>query len=151
MTKAKWIEVLIGTISHMTGINLNLDSQQLANLAEQDQLNLLKDKMAEANMVPANAPIGQIKGLLDVFIANAQLHYVAGGQQHPVAITLYRAKEFNPHYDYSVYDDENCDKASSTLGWSRYAIQSNVQLVEGDHITMLSPDYADKLASQLMR
>jgi thioesterase domain-containing protein len=113
-------------------------------------LELLKQKMAQANMVPANAPITQIKGLLDVFVANAQLHYETSEQQYPVNISLFRAQQINPHYNYGRYDDTNSDLSSSSLGWREYTKSSvNIRVVGGDHITMLSPEYADSLASHI--
>ncbi len=152
LSNSEWIGVLVNTIAHMTGRNINIGAEQLVALSDDEQLQLLKQKLAEANMVPANTPNTQIKGLLEVFKANAQLHYPQPAQRHPVSIALLRAKDMNPHYDYTVYDDENTCISKSTLGWRHYA-QGDVKvaLVAGDHITMLAPENANSLATQLQK
>ena len=143
LSNSQWIGVLANTIAHMTGKNINISDEQLKELDDVDQLQLLKEKMAEANMVPENTPNSQIKGLLEVFKANAQLHYPPREQYYPVSIALLRAKEINPHYDYSCYDDDNSSIEKSTLGWHQYAQNDvKIELVSGDHITMLSPENA---------
>lgn len=149
---AEWIGVLLNSIEHMTGKRISIAVEQLQAGNAENQLQLLRQKLAEANMVPANTPLSQIKGLLEVFKANAQLHFPAKEKTWHVPITLLRASETNPHYDYTCYDDANTGSAQSTLGWQQYAQGAvNVALVEGDHITMLAPEQAASLASQLQK
>lgn len=152
LNNREWIGVLLNTIAQMTDRHISIDPEQLTNADEVHQLQLLKQKLAEANMVPTNTPTSQIKGLLEVFKANAQLHYPNPAQHYPVPITLLRAQDLNPHYDYTHYDDANTCISQSTLGWKKYA-QGNVNLalVPGDHITMLSPDNAATLATHLQK
>jgi len=150
LSNAEWISILIGTIAHMTGKALSIDTVQLAASNDEEQLLLLKQKLAEANMAPANTPTSQIKGQLDVFKANAQLHYAKAARTYPVKISLLRAQDINPHYDYRAQDDVNTDITTSTLGWRDYAEGDvSVALVSGDHITMLSPENSATLATHI--
>lgn len=152
LSNVEWIGVLLNSIEHMTGKRISIATEQLHANGEEHQLQLLRQKLAEANMVPANTPISQIKGLLEVFKANAQLHFPAKETTWPVPLTLLRAGEANPHYDYTIYDDANTSIAQSTLGWQEYAQGDvGVALVAGDHITMLAPEQASSLANQLQK
>ncbi len=150
LTDAEWIGVLVQTIAQMTGQPLALDPTTLTEADEQAQLAALRQLLAQASMLPPGTPLSQIKGLLDVFKANAQLHYPARTHSQPVKISLLRAAGVNPHYDYSGYDDANTSMAKSSLGWRDHALgQVQVALVGGDHITMLAPEQASGLAHQL--
>lgn len=152
LDNAGWISVLLNSIEHMTGKRISIIAEQLQARDAENQLQLLRQKLAEANMVPANAPLSQIKGLLEVFKANAQLHFPAASQTWPVPISLLRACDINLHYDYSMYDDAHSSMAQSTLGWQRYAQgEVGVALVAGDHITMLAPEQAPSLAGELQK
>lgn len=144
--------MLVGTVAHMTGQALALDPAELEALESDMRLARLRALLAGAGMVPENTPLAQVRGLLQVFMANAQLHHEAREGDAPVPITLFRAREINPHYDYSPCDDPQTDLATSTLGWSRYASGPvRVELVDGDHITMLAPRQAGGLAAALAR
>lgn len=150
LTDTEWIGVLVQTIAQMTGMPLTLDPADLAQGDEQVQLAALRQLLAQASMLPPATPLSQIKGLLEVFKANAQLHYPARAHSQPVNISLLRAAEVNPHYDYSGYDDTNTSMAKSSLGWRNHALgEVQVALVGGDHITMLAPEQAAGLARQL--
>lgn len=150
LSNAEWIGILISTIAHMTGKLLSIDTEQLTNSNEEEQLVLLKQKLALANVAPINTPTSQIKGQLEVFKANAQLHYVKTEHHYPVKISLLRAQDINAHYDYRAQDDIDTDLATSTLGWRDYADGDvNVSLVAGDHITMLSAENAESLATHI--
>lgn len=152
LSEAQWISVLVGTVAHMTGQALALDPAELEALESDMRLARLRALLAGAGMVPENTPLAQVRGLLQVFMANAQLHHEAREGDAPVPITLFRAREINPHYDYSPCDDPQTDLATSTLGWSRYASGPvRVELVDGDHITMLAPRQAGGLAAALAR
>ncbi|WP_426211487.1 non-ribosomal peptide synthetase [Massilia sp. TWP1-3-3] len=147
LSDAGWIGVLVGTIAHMTGKAIAIDEAALAQADNEGQLLLLKAALEQVEMVPPEAPVGQIRGLLEVFKINAKIRYRASGTPLPVRVALLRARAPNPHYDYSAFDDAGADLASSSLGWQRYALGPvAVSVVEGDHITMLSNEHAMSLS-----
>ncbi|GGO83339.1 hypothetical protein GCM10011348_26870 [Marinobacterium nitratireducens] len=149
---AQWIAILVGSIAHMTGQNLSLDAGDLESLSHDRQLGELRSLLADAGVVPDNTPLAQIRGLLQVFTANAQLHHDENGNIHKIPVSLFRARDINPHYDYRNHDDHGCDMAQSSLGWQRYASRPvEVQLVDGDHITMLAPEQSSALAEAIAR
>jgi thioesterase domain-containing protein len=151
LSQAQWITILVSVIAHMTGQPLSLDAQALESATKEERLIHLRDCLAEAGVVPANTPLAPIGGLLDVFIANSQLSYDDKGNSHPMPITLYRACEIDPHYDYRKYDDAGVEMSNSTLGWGRYANgEVGVHLVDGDHITMLAAANANGLATAIL-
>jgi amino acid adenylation domain-containing protein len=150
LSDAAWIGVLVGTIAHMTGKAIAIDGAALERADKDGQLQLLKAALEQADVVPADAPPGQIRGLLEVFKINAGVRYRPHDVPLPVRIALLRAREANPHYDYSAFDDAGRDPASSTLGWQRYALGPvAVSPVEGDHITMLSREHAASLSDHV--
>ncbi|NHN38212.1 amino acid adenylation domain-containing protein [Pseudomaricurvus alcaniphilus] len=151
-SRAQWIGILVGSIAQMTGQELALDPVALEPLGADEQLEVLRGVLSRAGVVANNTPLAQIRGLLQVFIGNAQLHYQEQGNIHKIPVTLYRARDFNPHYDYRHHDDPGLDLAQSSLGWQGYASGPvQVQLVAGDHITMLAPAQAEGLAAALAR
>jgi len=150
LSTAQWIAILVGTVAHMTGQNLSIDSAVLEPLGPDEQLEQLRLLIARAGLVPDNTPLRQIRGLLYVFMSNAQLHHDGAATTHPVPISVLRAREINLHYDYRNLDDEGCEMAGSSLGWQHYGSGPvQVQLVDGDHITMLAAHKASGLAATI--
>ncbi len=148
VSDAQWISVLVDNIAHMTGLQLSLDSGQLETLDHTQQLERLRAQLSCANVVPDNMPLQQIQALLQVFKANAQLHFEGTAHGHPIPVSLFRARDLSPHFDYRPHDDPGSDLTTSSLGWRQYATGPvQVQLVEGDHITMLASEHAQSLAA----
>ena len=143
----QWICILINTIEQMLNRELLIDTEHLRCSSNEQQLRILKQKLAEANIVPENAPVTQIKGLLEVFKSNASLHYTPPSKLYPLNIVLLRAEEINEHYDYSCHDDNDCI-SNSTLGWGRYG-DVETCMVDGNHITMLSANHSNQLAERI--
>lgn len=147
MRDAEWIVVLVNTIAHMTGKAIHIDGEALETADQETRLLLLKAALEQADVVPAEAPPNQIRGLLEVFKINAKIRYPEPSTAWPVKINLLRAREANPHYDYGAFDDTGKELSESTLGWRRYAPGAvDVSVVDGDHITMLSNENAASLA-----
>jgi len=64
----------------------------------------------------SGADVSNVRGLLNVFIANSQARYTPKSVL-PVPITLFRAGDYDPDYDFSVADDPGATLETSTMGW----------------------------------
>lgn len=150
LTHEQWISVFISTIEQMLDKTLTIEQKLLEQSDREQQLNLVKQKLAQVGVVPENTPTSQINGLLEVFKSNASLFYPPDSVHQKVPVALLRAQTQNAHYDYSCHDDEKSTLTTSSLGWNTYG-SAETHLVDGDHITMLAPQHAEQLASVITK
>ena len=146
-----WIARLAAVIDESAGVDLGIDEAALTALDADAQLQLLNERMQVVGAMPPDADVAKVRGLLKVFVANSQARY-APREVRPVPIALFRAGEFHSDYDFSAVDDPGSTIETSTLGWKAYASGDvHVEVVPGNHITMLSAENAPRLAERMVR
>ena len=144
-----WIAKLAAIINESAGVDLGIDASTLSALDAEAQLQCLNERMQAVGAMPPGADVAKVRGLLNVFVANSQARY-APRNVLPVPIALFRAGEFHSDYDFSIADDTGSTIETSTMGWNAYASGDiNVEVVPGNHITMLSVTNAPQLAERV--
>ncbi|HZA25858.1 MAG TPA: alpha/beta fold hydrolase, partial [Dehalococcoidia bacterium] len=104
-------------LGHLFGKNLEVSDDALRLLDPDEQLNYLKECLQMAEVWPPEIGTKQVRGLVQVFKANHQIHYVPQ-EVFPTRITLFRSSEVNPE------DDIGNDQISevlrdAALGWGQ--------------------------------
>ena len=148
---ASWIARLGAVIEESSRVVLGLREEELRGLDADAQLEALNARLQSIGAMPPGADVASVRGLLDVFVANSRARYTPTGV-HPVPIAVLRAGEHHPDYDFTVADDPGTTPATSTMGWRAYAAGPvDVEVVPGNHITMLSAEHAPHLARAIAR
>lgn len=146
---ATWVFQLGRLLEQVSGKDLALSYEDLRTRDPEAQLIYLRDRMQRTDFLPVGAGVDPVRGFVSVFKANSTARYQPRDIQ-PVPIALFRAAEFHPDYDYSSAEDPGHTLATSTLGWRAYASGSvDVEIVPGNHITMMSEPNVRVLAKRL--
>ena len=105
--------------------------------------------MVCADLLPADAPLRQLRGLVNVFKANSQARYTLDVVL-PVPMVLFRASERHPMFDYSQAEDPGVPPDQSTLGWKAFVREPvTVHAVPGNHLTMMNAPHVTILGRHL--
>ena len=148
--EAQWLSYLMGVLEESTGITAPFNKSDLLALPMAEQLQQCKTYMEGAGLLPPSHHLQPVQGLLNVFKNHSQMHY-RPRQHPPLPITLIRASEYHPSYDYSAADDAD-DIAQSSLGWRRVADASFYTVcVPGNHISMLMQANSATLAAAIQQ
>ncbi|MEQ9548564.1 MAG: amino acid adenylation domain-containing protein [Coleofasciculus sp. G3-WIS-01] len=125
--------------------DLNLPSS-LDSLSLNEQINLLRLTLKKVGQVFSET---ELRRLFRVYKANMQAmtQYVPS-QVYPNPITLLRGSEVHPDDDF--LPDEVMTQQDPTWGWSQLCAQSlDVQIVPGNHFTMMMEPQVQSLAQRL--
>src|SRR5258707_10645887 len=145
---AFWIAKLGAAMGESAGIDLGIDHARLGALDGRARLDEFGEGMQRAGLLPPDAGLGPVRGLLGVFVANSKARY-AQQDVREVPIALCRAGEFHREYDYSPADDPGHSPARSTLGGRDLAHNElPVHVVGGNHTTMMSEPHVRELAEK---
>jgi thioesterase domain-containing protein len=148
---AGWIVKLAALIEQSSGVGLDIREEALRGLEDDAQLQVLNARMQAIGAMPPGADVSNVRGLLNVFVANSRARYTPKSVL-PVPIALFRAGDHHPDYDFSVADDPGATLETSTMGWQSFASGAvDVEVVPGNHITMLSAENAPVLAEAIAR
>ncbi len=148
---AAWIAKFAAIVDESSGVELGITEADLAPLDFDAQLQCLNERMQAVGAMPPEADVASVRGLLKVFIANSKARYTPRDVL-PVPIALYRAGDFHPDYDFAPADDPGMSIEKSTMGWKAYASgQLDVEVVPGNHITLLSTANAPFLAQRIAK
>lgn len=146
---ATWIAKFAAIVDESSGVELGITEADLVELDFDAQLRRLNERMQAVGAMPPDVDVSSVRGLLKVFIANSKARYNPRDVL-PVPIALYRAGDFHPDYDFAIADDPGVSINESTLGWKDYAYgQVEVEVVPGNHITLLSTVNAPFLAQRI--
>jgi thioesterase domain-containing protein/acyl carrier protein len=139
----------IATIwGRLFGKNLEVSYDALRLLDLDEQLNYLKECLQMAEVWPPEIGTKQVRGLVQVFKANHQIHYVPQ-EVFPTRITLFRSSEVNPE---EVIGDDQFSEIlrDAAWGWGQFSEEPvEVHVVPGDHITMMTEPHVQVLAERL--
>jgi thioesterase domain-containing protein len=128
--------------------DLEVSKQTLASLTAVEQLHYLKERLIQVNLLPPDAGITSVRGLVQVFLANNQAHrvYVPSGVL-PTKIALFRAQEGDiKKSDISELTQMLKEPA---LGWNEFSATVSIHVVPGNHMTMMAHPHVQVLAAQL--
>ena len=143
---ADWLAAVAGVLAASAETALVLDAAEIR--AAGDGLSLAAERLAGAGLLPAAAARDLLGGFVSVFKANSRARFQAD-QAIAAPISLIRAGEAHPDYDYSAAEDD-ADGASSSLGWRALSqARGAVHQVAGNHLTMLSPKNSGAVARRL--
>jgi thioesterase domain-containing protein len=122
-------------IEQLLGKNLSVSYEDLQPLAPDEQLNYFLERLKTVNFFPPEAKLAQLRGLVQVFKANHQTHYVQQ-EVYPNQITVFPASE------------QFCDDPA--MGWDKVSSEPvQTYSVPGDHITMMTEPHVRVLAEKL--
>jgi thioesterase domain-containing protein/acyl carrier protein len=123
------------TIEQLVGKKLSVSYEDLQPLAPDEQLNYIMERLKTVNFFPPEAKLSQLRGLVQVFKANHQTHYVPH-EVYPNQITVFPASE------------QFCDDPA--MGWDQVSSEPvETYSVPGDHITMVTEPHVQVLAEKL--
>jgi amino acid adenylation domain-containing protein len=132
---ARYLTELAMTIEQLVGKKLSVSYEDLQPLAPNKQLNYFLERLKTANVFPPEAKLSQLRGLVQVFKANQQTHYVQQ-EVYPNQITVFPASE-------QFWDDP-------AMGWDQVSSEPvETYSVPGDHNTMVTEPHVRVLAEKL--
>ena len=129
---------------------MEVSKQTLASLTPVEQLHYLKEQLIRVNLLPQEAGIKSVRGLVQVYKANYQAHRIYLPQQVLTSrIALFRASEVNLLED-AVEDEERVKMLKEpALGWNKFSTTRSIHVVPGNHMTMMHSPHVQVLAAQL--
>ncbi|MEO1004241.1 MAG: amino acid adenylation domain-containing protein [Cyanobacteria bacterium J06638_38] len=146
---AQWLTRIAGIIGHYVGKDLGVSGEALRLLETEQQLSYIGERLKMVDLLPPEAGIKQVRGLVRVFQANYQASAQYQPRQiYPTPVTFFRAKEV-------YFDDTATDKLSQirqqpSWGWEQFStVPVETHVVPGDHITMLAQPHVALLAEKL--
>jgi thioesterase domain-containing protein len=134
-------QALLGFFALDLGLSreqFNLAFSRAIHLSAEEQLTFVLEQALVAQMIPASLGLTHLRRQYEVFRVNhiALRGYVL--QPFPGRVTLLKAVERATRAS-----------QSSSLGWDRLAAEVDVQLVPGNHYTMMREPYVKVLAGRL--
>ncbi|HEX2243057.1 MAG TPA: alpha/beta fold hydrolase, partial [Gammaproteobacteria bacterium] len=147
-----WLIANIARIlERLSGKNLEVSYDALHLLDFDEQLNYLRDRLQMAAVLPPQAQAGtkQVRGFVQVFKANSQVHY-APREILPTPITLFLAGEDEPEHVIGNAPPSEIPRREGAWGWDQFSGESvEIHTVSGNHITMMTEPYVQDLARRL--
>ncbi|NEP29203.1 thioesterase domain-containing protein, partial [Moorena sp. SIO3I6] len=142
---ARWICHMAGVLEELFGENLQLSDDTLDSLTPEKQINYLKQQLEIVGVLPPQADIKLVRGLLQVYQTQCQIDYVPHNTSG-TSITLFRAQE--------VSEQENADHLSydPAWGWNQFSdSEVEIHTVPGSHISMMSEPHVKVLGEKLQK
>ena len=143
---ARWICSIAGIVEELVGENLQLSHETLASLTPDQQINYFKQQLEIVGVLPPQADIKLVRGLLQVYRTQCQIDYVPHNT-YGTSITLFRAQEGNS-------EQENSDHLSydPAWGWNQFSdSEVEIHTVPGTHISMMTEPHVKILAEKLQK
>jgi surfactin family lipopeptide synthetase A len=134
---ASYLVGLAKNIERFSGYNVSISHSDLEQLSSTEQLNYVLERLKMVNILPAEAKLKQLRGLLQVFKANDQTKYLPQSI-YPHQITVFRALD---NHDFGN---------SPTMGWEKLSsVPVETYSVPGDHISMMTEPHVQAAAEKL--
>ncbi len=144
--EAKCLSNLVLLIERRLGKPVKVSYETLQSLESERPLNELMELFKKASLLPPDADITQILGLINIHQANCRMDYIPKDIK-PTRIVFFQASEFIGEL-IGGYDE--LVEAEPTWGWHQYAEGSvDIQVVPGDHFTMMNQPNVLVLADKL--
>ncbi|SFA56837.1 amino acid adenylation domain-containing protein [Paracoccus halophilus] len=133
---ADWLAKIAEVLAESAEMDLRIAADQIRQSA--DPLTFTAGKIASAGLLPIDAARDHLKGFINVFQANSRARY-RPANSIAADVTLLRAAQAHPDYDYSASEVFRDPAAKSSLGWNGLSSgHCQVHFVPGTHLTMLS-------------
>ena len=148
LDETAWIVRIAAGIEEVTGKQLGITYEALAECDPDGQLSLFMQALQQVGFLPPEASVKHVRGLVEVSKANFRaLMQFLPRDTRPTPIALLRAAV--EHGDYR-YSHVGTPLEHDTLGWDRYACGPVViDVVPGNHLTMLVEPQVQTLAQRL--
>ncbi len=146
LDETKWCLQTVTMLNGLFNMNIQLSNDDIKDLSTASQMMLLKNKLEEAQLLPANSDISLLKGLLNVQKANSMMNYYPK-QTYAGTITLMRAK--NEIIENTDFAFSKQFKNDTTLGWKKFSTMVDVVYIEGDHLSMMREPNVSFLAEEM--
>jgi thioesterase domain-containing protein/acyl carrier protein len=129
------------------GKPLGISVEVLQSLKADERLDYLHEHLAAAQVLPADGDRAQLRGLVEVFMTNRQIHYLPPEDILRTRIALLRASELPEE---PIDEEQRARMREPTWGWGPFAVGPvAVHWVPGDHITMMTKPHIQVLAERL--
>lgn len=133
---ADWLAKIAEVLAESAEIDLRIPVDQIRQSA--DPTTFTAEKIAAVGLLPTDAARDHLKGFMNVFQANSRARY-RPASTIAADVTLLRAAQAHPDYDYSANEIFRDPASKSSLGWNGLSSgHCQVHLVPGTHLTMLS-------------
>ena len=144
---AKWICNIALIVEELFGENLKISHQALASLTPEEQINYFKEQLEMVGVLPPQADIKLVRGLLQVYRTQAQIDYLPDNAS-ATPITLFCALE-----------EKNSQQENSSdlflepaWGWNQFCDgEVEIHTVPGSHLSMMSEPHVKVLAEKLQK
>ena len=143
---AVWIETVGRMFERLFGQELHLRAADLAGLDDAGQLDALRRRLAERDLLPPEVDAAQFDGFVRTYRADQQSVY-SPAEPYPGTLTFFRAEVL--HEDSRPVPELAWTLADPTRAWDRFAARVEVREVPGDHLSMLTPPHVSTLAARL--
>lgn len=145
----QWLAVVGDMLAHMFGKPVDLQLESFAPLDWSAKLDRFAEVMIASGVMPAGADRAEIRGFVNVYRAQALMKYRPAHGYPPVNLVLLRAAEALADYVDGIPASMQSD---DTWGWREYALERTVvEIVPGDHLTMMTRPHCAALAAALHR
>ncbi|MBE8986271.1 amino acid adenylation domain-containing protein [Nostoc sp. LEGE 12450] len=144
----KWLAQLAGAIEIVYAKELDISDDILQCLVWEDQLKYVLERLKNADILPPDDEITQLKNMVQLLKANSLVNYVPQ-QVYPIRITLLRASE-TPAVEESNNEVVSEILQDLTWGWSKFSTEPvDIHFVSGNHVTMMNQPNVQVLAERL--
>jgi amino acid adenylation domain-containing protein len=138
-SEARWMFELAGRIGQLLNPDLDISLDALEALDGAAQLEYFRAALVGARLSPEEAGSGQIRNVLEMFKAHAQIRYRIPDRPLPVRIALLR-----------THSEPAGRPADGDISWGWSALApTDVQFVPGEHLTTLRMPHVRALADRL--
>ncbi|HEX6292500.1 MAG TPA: amino acid adenylation domain-containing protein [Herpetosiphonaceae bacterium] len=132
------LQWFVGDLSRTFGTDLALSAEAVAAVAPEQRLHYVLEQARSAGMLLSDIDEHNISAYFDVFTASLEAMQSYRPRPYPGRVTLFRA------------GDRPLDAAGETLGWDALAADGvQVQVLPGDHYTILRQPHVTTLANQV--
>jgi thioesterase domain-containing protein len=115
--------------------------ETLDALTEDEQLRLLLDWMKVVNLLPRNADVALLRGIVNTFLVNTTTAYTpTGGFDGPALLLNARVR--------ATHDTQTAEQAAGM--WSGNLPQLVCRVIEGNHMSMLKSPGIDAVGEAIM-
>ena len=117
---------------------LGVVRSDLETKSQKEQLRILMSAVVTAGLLPAQAPIKVLEGIVRVFEVNANTRYQPGGRFHGVlhAVVIPDSKTDIEH-----------GRELLRARWHKFAVEPRIWYATGNHMTMLRDPHARSIAA----
>jgi len=147
--EVQWLMAAAKVVEEWLETPLEVTETVLQSIEPAEQLSYFHEQLKRVNLFPLDSDIKKVRGFVEVYKANIQMHHLYVPLEiSPTRISLFKA---------AIEDSEEIlsDRLSEILreptwGWNQLSEGSvAIQVVPGDHMTMMNQPHVQVLAEQL--